>query len=99
MFDRLVECKTHFNVLKLAEKQFDNMSEKAAAYLTEGLSYKSQFPASQCAMGPNIYMHMRSTSLGGKSMNNTNNAARQATTVDCINATILLLRLESERFA
>ncbi len=32
-------------------------------------------------------------------MNNANNTVRQATVVDCINATILLLRLESERFA
>ena len=65
----------------------------------EGLSYESQFPASQCAMGPNIYMYMRSTSLGGELMNNANNTVRQATAVDCINATILLLRLESEPFA
>ena len=56
MFDHLVECKTHFDVLKLAEKHFDKMSEKAVAYLTEGLSYESQFPASRCAMGPNVYM-------------------------------------------
>ncbi len=31
-------------------------------------------------------------------MNNANNAVRHATAVDCINATILLLKLESERF-
>ncbi len=99
MFDRLVKCKTHFDVLKLVEKHFEKMSEKAVAYLTKGVSYELQFPASRCAMGPNVYMYMRLTSSGGESMNNANNAVRQAAAVDCINATILLLRLESEQFA
>jgi hypothetical protein len=31
MFGRLVDCKSHFDVLKLAEKHFDKMSEKAVA--------------------------------------------------------------------
>ena len=95
---RRTKSKTHFDVLKLAEKHFDQMSEKAVAYLTDSVPYESQFPASRCAMGQNVYMYKRSTSSGGESMNNANHAVRHATAVDCINATILLLKLESERF-
>ena len=84
MFDRLVDCKTHFDVLKLAEKHFNKMSEKAVEYLTDKLPYESQFPMSRCAMEPNIFMYNRSTSSGGELMNNANNAIRHATAVDCI---------------
>ena len=64
----MVDCKTHFDVLKLAEKHFDQMSEKAVAYLTDSVPYESQFPASRCAIGQNIYMYKRSTSSGGESI-------------------------------
>ncbi len=50
-------------------------------------------------MGPNVYMYMHSISSGGESMNNANHAVRHAMAVDCINATILLLKLKSDRFA
>ncbi len=99
MFDHLIDCKTHSDVLKLQEKYFDKMAENHVPYLQEGLSNECQFPTSHCAIGPNVYMYMRSTSSGGESMNKANHAVRQAAAVDCINATILQLKLESERFA
>ena len=49
-------------------------------------------------MGPYVYMYMHSTSSGGESMNNVNHAVHYAVAVYCINATILLLKLESEQF-
>ena len=46
-----------------------------------------------------MFMYMHLTSSGEQSMNNANYALRHATAVDYINATNLLLKLESERFA
>ncbi len=77
------------------------MSEKTVAYLRDdnSIANKCQLSASQQAMGPNMYMYMHLTSSGGESMNNANLVARQVMAVDCINATLLFLKLNSNRFA
>ncbi len=43
-------------------------------------------------------MYSKSVSLGVESMNRANNLARQRTTVDILNALILLIKLEGSRF-
>ena len=74
----------------------DRLSENAIAYLRDNIMDEAQFPASRCAMGSDIYMYMQSTSSGGESMNNANQAVRDRTAVDIINATILMMKLESK---
>ena len=58
----------------------------------------SQYMAARCAMGENIYMYHRTSSAAVESMNAANKEIRQRTAVDLVNATILLIRLECNRF-
>ena len=59
----------------------------------------SQFPAAHCGMNDNIVMYGRSASSGNESMNCTNNCTHQHIAIDLVNATIVLLKLESGQFA
>jgi hypothetical protein len=56
------------------------------------------YPAARCAMGNNICMFSKSASSGLESMNKANQLAQQRTAVDILNAVILLIKLEGERF-
>ncbi len=47
-------------------------------------------------MGANICMHQQSSQSTAKSMNNAHLSVRERTAVDPVNATILLLQLESK---
>ncbi len=62
------------------------------------LDNTEQYPAARCAMGGNIYMYGRTTSAVNESMNWANQRAREQTAVDLVNATMLLVNLENERF-
>ena len=61
-----------------------------------------QFPAARvaygAAIGHVIYMYQRSSSSTAESMNAANKSMRSRTAVDPINAIIILLKLESERY-
>ena len=61
-----------------------------------------QFPAARVAYGAEIghviYMYQRSSSSTAESMNAENKSVRSRTAVDPINAIIILLKLESERY-
>ena len=50
-------------------------------------------------MAGHIYIYGRTASAGNESMNRANQRAREQTAVDVINATMLLVNLENERFA
>ena len=49
-------------------------------------------------MGPDVCIYSLSVSSDTESMNRANMEARKATAVGMLNATILLIRLESKRF-
>ncbi len=66
-------------------------------YLTK-LPDRSQYPAARCAMGNNICMFLKLASSGVESMSKANQLAWQRTAVDILNAVILLIKLEIERF-
>ena len=72
----------HFKVMKSKDIQCIN-----------SLTYESQYPAAQCAMGENIYMYHRSSSEAVELMNRANSKMRARIAVDVPNATILLLKL------
>ena len=61
-----------------------------------------QFPAARVAygalQGENIYMYQRSSFSTAESMNAANKSVRDCTAVDPINAMLLLLKLEAQRF-
>jgi hypothetical protein len=66
-------------------------------YLTK-LDEECQYAAARCAMGEKVCMYSKSALSGVESMNKANLAARQRTGIDIINAMILILKLEGERF-
>ena len=78
-------------------KYYDHMHPIDAYYLQK-LGDDVQYPAARCAVNDKICMYGKSASLGVESMNNANQIARQKTAVDVLNAVILLLKLEVERF-
>ena len=49
-------------------------------------------------MAGNICIYGRTTSAGTESLNRANQRAREQTAVDLVNATLLLVNLENERF-
>jgi hypothetical protein len=57
-----------------------------------------QYPAARCAMSSNVFMYGRSSSSGVEAMNAANREMRERTSVCLVNATMLLLRMEAERF-
>ncbi len=57
-----------------------------------------QYPAARCAMNTNIYMYGRSSSSGVEAINAANREMCECTSVCLVNSTMLLLRMEAERF-
>jgi len=73
------------------------MDTRAVAYLNKVPDHQ-QYPASRCALTEGVCMFMRTASSAVESMNRANASVRERTAVDPINACILLLKLEGERF-
>ncbi len=64
----------------------------------QGIEDEQQFPAARCAMSDDIIMYGILASSGVESMNRANDSIRQRTAVDILNACIVLVREESERY-
>ena len=73
------------------------MSNKDLCYLSS-LTDEEQYPGARCGMGEGIYMNQRSATSSVESMNAANREVRERTAVDPLNATLLLINLECERF-
>ncbi len=97
MYNLLSSC----NLVKQLEnnkiKYYGKTHPTNLHYLTK-LPDRSQYPAVRCAMVDNICMFSKLASSGVESMNKANQLARQRTAVDILNAVILLIKLEGERF-
>ncbi len=76
---------------------YPNMAESDKAYL-DSVPDVEQYPAARCAMSSNIFMYGRSSSSGVEAMNAANREMCERTSVCLVNATMLLLRMEAERF-
>jgi hypothetical protein len=57
-----------------------------------------QYPGARCAMEEGIYMYQQSASRAVELMNAANKEMHARTAVDALNATLLLIRLECNRF-
>ena len=97
MYNKLVQCRTQEQVDSMKEKYMPKMHNSDINYLNK-LTDTSQYPASRCAMGEGIYMYHRTSSAAVESMNAANKEIHQRTAVDLLNASILLIRLECNRF-
>ena len=84
--------------LKAEEGNYiDQLHPTDKHYLTK-IQDKKQYAAAQCAMAPDICMYGKSASSGVESMNLANKTVREKTAVDMLNAAILLLQMEGNRF-
>ena len=96
-FNLLEKCKTLPSINSVSAEPYNNMHPTDLHYLTK-IPNEAQYPAARCTMGDNVYMYSLSASSGIESMNRANMEARKATAVDMLNATMLLIRMESKRF-
>jgi hypothetical protein len=97
MYNKLMKCRNVHQLQYNKEKHFVNMTNKDINYLN-GLDDHEQYPAARCAMRNDVYMYNRSSSGVVESMNGANKDMRARTAVDLLNATILLTKLEVNRF-
>ena len=86
----------------LREKYELLMRPSHHAYL-DSIEVCKQFPAVRCDKalreeGVHVCMYGRTSSSGVESMNRANNEIRQRTAVDILNASLVLIKKESERF-
>ena len=97
MYNKLMGATNmeQFNDLKATN--FQHVADNALKYLNS-IQDTEQYPCVRVNMGEGIYMYQRSASSSVESMNNANNAVRARTAVDPVNATMLLLQKENERF-
>jgi hypothetical protein len=97
MYNKLIKCRNVHQLQYNKEKHFVNMTNMDINYLN-GLDDHAQYPAARCAMRNDVYMYNRSASGVVESMNGTNKDMRARTAVDLLNATILLTKLEVNRY-
>ena len=81
----------------LKEKYLDDMYPSARHYLLS-VPDESQIRAARCAMTSNAQMNGESASSGVESMNRANLPVRKKTAVDALNAMLVLLKGDSDRF-
>jgi hypothetical protein len=97
MYNLLSSCNSVKQLENNKAKYYNRMHPTDHHYLTK-LPDRSQYPAARCAMGNNICMYSKLASSGVESINKANQLAQQRTAVDVLNAVIILIILEGERF-
>jgi hypothetical protein len=97
MYNKLMKCKNVEQLEYNKEKHFVNMTDKDINYLNS-LDDESQYPVARCAMDLYVYLYFRSSSGTAESMNKANKEMRARTAVDLLNACILLIKLEVNRY-
>ena len=96
-YNKLLGLKLPHSIEIARSTDLYHMDTRAVAYLNKVPDHQ-QYPASRCALTEGVCMFMRTASSAVESMNRANASVRERTAVDPINACILLLKLEGERF-
>ena len=97
MFNQLVAAPNMAVLNSKRTRGYAHMAAKDKQYLDSVLD-SEQYPAARCAMGPDVLMYGRSASSGVEAMNAVNMGIRERCSVCLVNATILLLKMEADRF-
>jgi hypothetical protein len=97
MFNILSDCDNALEIAEKKDKHYPSMLQADIDVLQELFDHE-QYPAARCAMETPAYMYHRSSSQTVEAMNNANKRMRVRSSVDVLNATILLLKMEAERF-
>jgi hypothetical protein len=90
-------CGTVQNIEMLKEKYLNNMYPSNRHYLLS-VPDESQFRAARCAMTSNAQMNGKLAASGVESMNREIMNVRKKTAVDALNALLVLLKGDSDRF-
>jgi hypothetical protein len=88
-----MNCNTTEQIEEKKDKYYPQMLQSDINKL-EKFNDHEQYPAAQCAMNSEVRMYMRSSSQMVEAMNSANKRMR----IDLVNATILLLKMEAERY-
>ncbi len=98
MYNKLMRCPRPAKIECTRTMYVKHMSTKDLLYLNS-IDNEEQYPGARCAMGDEgIYMYQQSASSAGELMNAANKEMRACTAVDALNTTLLLIRLECNRF-
>jgi hypothetical protein len=98
MFNQLVVAPNMAVLNSKRTRGYTQMADKDKQYLGSVLDIE-QYPAARCAMGKEVKMYGRSASSGVEAMNAVNMGIHERCCVCLVNATILLLKMEADRFA
>jgi len=97
MFNLLSDCNTVAEIQQMKEKYYPMMLQKDVMYL-ESVDDEEQYAAARCSMSDHVYMYQRSSSQTVEAMNSANKRMRVRGSVDVANSTMLLMKMEAERF-
>ena len=97
LFNKLLNAKTPESIDRIRGACEGRMKPRDVAYVAS-IPDAEQYPAARCAMARHVVMYGRSSSASVESMNAANKEIRARTSVCLVNATILLLQLEGERY-
>lgn len=98
MFNQLVTAPNMEVLNNKRDRGYVHMSENDKRYLNIVADIE-QYPAARCAMHKDVNMYGRTASSGVEAMNAVNRSIRERCCVCLVNATILLLKMEADRFA
>jgi hypothetical protein len=97
MYNILLKCNSPGSIQFLRLKYEHQMTQAHFKYLNS-ITDEQQFPAARCAMAEMVCMYGKTASSGVEAMNRANDSIRRRTAVDILNAALLLIKKESERF-
>jgi hypothetical protein len=97
LYNKLSECSNMQEINTETAKFLHQLHERDRHFLAK-IPNEKQFAAARCAMSPDICMYGRSASSGVEAMNRANKLVREKMAIDILNAAILLLKLEGERY-
>jgi hypothetical protein len=97
LYNMLSNCSNVQQLESNANKYMHQLFPTDRHYLTK-MANNKQYAAAHCAMAPDIRMYGKSASSGVEAMNRANKLVHEKTAVDPLNAAILLLQLEGDRF-
>ena len=97
MFELLINCCTIHEIKKLKDLYYPQMQQSHIDYL-ELLSDHEQYPAARFSFSLGTLMYQHSSSQRVEAMNIANKRMHVCSSIDVVSATMLLLKMEAERF-
>ena len=97
LYTKLSECSNMQEINTETAKYLQQLHKRDRHFLTK-IPNEKQYAAARCAMSPDVCMYGRSASSGVEAVNRANKIVREKTAIDILNAAILLLKLEGERY-